>query len=668
MIRRALRLRSDEDLLTWARKLAFRLETRTRVHWRAREYRRRPPRWTTSEEWAREMAAPSVSAAVSAVCERPLGGLGSTGAGLLELLRRDHPDEVQVAVDEAEALLRGRYRVFGETFDLGLEPDWRRDPSSGARWSGFGPALDVIRLDQSSDVRVLWELNRGHHLVRLAQASLLTSERRFADRAAALVRHWMVENPPGEGPNWSCAMEPALRAVNWIWLLLLLRSTGWLEPELMEAMLPALWDHARFVEANLEGRPGLRNSNHYLADGLGLLYLGRFFAPSSRARGWVRRGGAILWSELPRQVLPDGVNHEMTTSYHRLVAEMYLHAVMLERGAGTPPPAIVEERLRRMVIFAAHYLRPDGLAPAWGDQDDARVVPFAVRPPGDHGHILEAGRVLLGVEVPSPSPAGRFEAVWLTASAPSVSRPGSVGSRAFPHAGVYVLRNDGDHVFFDCGPYGAHGHADALSFELSANGRPIVVDSGTYSYTLSLEVRDAFRCTAAHNTVTLANRDSSLLEANCLWGSRRGARVAVRRLELDDSRDLVEAEHYGYLHLPQRAIHRRRLVLDKVSRTLVVADEIEGRGEIEVAVHFHFAPGLDVAVAGDLCSVRERDGGHLLTLQARAPGLGRRLEACEVSDRYLACRPATVLRFAGRLELPTATEYVFRLGGADSTA
>jgi hypothetical protein len=367
-------------------------------------------------------------------------------------------------------------------------------------------------------------------------------------------------------------------------------------------------------------------------------------------------------------VLADGVNHEMTTSYHRLVAEMYLHAVVLERGAGAPPPAVVEERLGRMVIFAAHYLRPDGLAPAWGDQDDARVVPFSVRPPGDHGHILEAGRVLLGVDVPSSSPAGRFEGAWLTASPPSLSRSGCVGSRAFPHAGVYVLRSGGEHVFFDCGPYGAHGHADALAFELSANGRPVVVDSGTYSYTRSLEVRDAFRRTAAHNTVTLGNRDSSLLEANCLWGSRRGARVAVRRLELDDSRDLVEAEHDGYLHLPQRAIHRRRLVFDKSRRTLTVLDEIEGHGEADVAVHFHFAPGLRVAEesAANSVWVTDEDGEVLLQLHARAAGLRSHLEPCDVSARYGARERAIALRFAGRCTLPFAAQFAILVAAPDA--
>ena len=56
---------------------------------------------------------------------------------------------------------------------------------------------------------------------------------------------------------------------------------------------------------------------------------------------------------------------------------------------------------------------------------------------------------------------------------------------------------ESNYLLFDCGPHGSlncgHAHADALSFDVAANGRTVLVDPGTYTYTGSKELRDWFR-------------------------------------------------------------------------------------------------------------------------------------------------------------------------------
>src|SRR5690606_1012530 len=88
-------------------------------------------------------------------------------------------------------------------------------------------------------------------------------------------------------------------------------------------------------------------------------------------------------------------------------------------------------------------------------------------------------------------------------------------SRAFPDGGFYTIRDgwgtDATWAVVDCGPHGTmncgHAHADALSLELAANGRSLLVDSGTYSY--PGPERNLFRATAAHNAVTVDDTGSS---------------------------------------------------------------------------------------------------------------------------------------------------------------
>ena len=81
----------------------------------------------------------------------------------------------------------------------------------------------------------------------------------------------------------------------------------------------------------------------------------------------------------------------------------------------------------------------------------------------------------------------------------------SVPSAAFPDGGAFVMRNDRDHVYIDCGPVGqggrgGHGHNDCLSFEALIDGCHLIADCGAYLYTASVEERNNFRSTAYHNT------------------------------------------------------------------------------------------------------------------------------------------------------------------------
>src|SRR6185295_2959480 len=119
-------------------------------------------------------------------------------------------------------------------------------------------------------------------------------------------------------------------------------------------------------------------------------------------------------------------------------------------------------------------------------------------------------------------------------------------------------------------------HADALSFTLSAGGLEFLVDTGTYAYHTQPEWRQYFRGTAAHNTVRIDGEDQSLQGGAFLWLAK--ANAGVRSFASSASRDEFEGWHDGYLRLPDPVLHRRRLMLDKRSRSILIEDRLEMRG------------------------------------------------------------------------------------------
>src|SRR6267378_549061 len=56
----------------------------------------------------------------------------------------------------------------------------------------------------------------------------------------------------------------------------------------------------------------------------------------------------------------------------------------------------------------------------------------------------------------------------------------------------------------------AHPHADALAIEYAVEGKAWLIDPGTFTYTGDADLRDQFRSTKAHNTVTVDGQPQSV--------------------------------------------------------------------------------------------------------------------------------------------------------------
>ena len=209
-----------------------------------------------------------------------------------------------------------------------------------------------------------------------------------------------------------------------------------------------------------------------------------------------------------------------------------------------------------------------------------------------------------------------------------------------PHLGAAVI--------LDVGPVGpdylpGHAHADTLSFELSLEGRRVLVNSGISQYGLGAE-RLRQRGTAAHNTVTVDGADSSEV-----WGGFRVARRAQARVarivEQGGHGAIVEAEHDGYTRFRGTGVHRRTWTFDYGAGCLVVSDAIETAGAAES--QWHFAPGFELAIGQDPTVLRASDGAF--TVEFRAEGAEWRLSQSKYSPQFGLSLPnaKAVARFTG---------------------
>jgi uncharacterized heparinase superfamily protein len=354
---------------------------------------------------------------------------------------------------------------------------------------------------------------------------LAAARRDDVELARLAIRSWIASNPPRPGDAWH-PYPLSTRIGNWI-------AAAALKPELSDAATAtSLRRQLAYLERNVEEDV---LGNHVIRNARALVLGGLAFGDGRL----LQRGIGLLRRELPEQVLPDGGHYERSPVYHLVVLRDLLE---IRAAAGLD---WLDETIARMERFAAALTRPDG-APA----------------------LFNDGGLDLAPRLKLPTP--------------------SQGLSVFRQTGYAVVREGPFCLAFDCGPPApaflpAHAHADALSIQLWWEGRPVLVDSGTFTYEPGPD-RDWFRSTAAHSTVSVDG--GSQFEP---WG-------AFRSGPLPDVR-LLRAEH-GALEAtvpwPGGIRHLRRL--EWAGDELTIRDRVEGGGRhlLDNRLVLASAPGVEI--------------------------------------------------------------------------
>jgi uncharacterized heparinase superfamily protein len=547
---------------------------------------------------------------------------------IVEMMNRRFPAERDVIIKTAEAALAGKFSLLGHAnLSFGDPPespiDWSLDPVSGKRaplshWSKL-PTLDPLG---GGDPKVVWELNRHAHFVTLGQAYWLTDDNRFAAAFVDQVSAWIDANPAGMGVNWASSLEVAFRSIAWVWGLSLLADSGEVTPDFFARMLKSLIQHGRHIERYLSYY--FSPNTHLTGEALGLFYLGLALPELDRAEGWRNLGLQILLDQAPKQVRADGVYFEQSTYYHRYTTDFYIHLFALTRANGNlihrEPETMLRLKLEAMLDHLMWITRPDGSSPLIGDDDGGRLIKLSARAPNDFRDTLAIGSAIFKrgdwKQVAGEAPV---EMLWLLGPEGVAcydrlqEETPCENSRGFRSSGYFVMRDgwrrDSSFVLIDCGPHGAeigcgHAHSDALSIEFASRGVTWLVDPGTFVYAADVELRNEFRSTAAHNTVTVDDQPQSIPSGpSNPFSWRTAAKCRLNEFVEYDTAIFFQGSHDGYERLKDPVKHTRSVLFVKLEagadlrEWLIVRDQFTTEKHHRYAIRYHFAPDCVAAVA-----------------------------------------------------------------------
>jgi len=180
-----------------------------------------------------------------------------------------------------------------------------------------------------------------------------------------------------------------------------------------------------------------------------------------------------------------------------------------------------------------------------------------------------------------------------------------------------------------CGPDGGgHSQPDNGTFELSAGGRNLMPDAGSYIYSGDPENRAWFRQTKIHQTLTLNGENSKYDPKLVLWKPGK-------------TNDILVVENQSYENLKHR---RSVFFVDK--KYCIVSDEAIAKVTADVDIHFQLAPG-DAVFNYDNFSVHSNfsEGWNVLVQTFPQAGLELSEEEGQVSFLYTKKEPRPALRY-----------------------
>ncbi len=413
--------------------------------------------------------------------------------------------------------------------------DWQLDMKSGFRWSAktYYKTIKYGHLE-GVDIKYPWELSRMQHTPHLAFAYILAMNQhpsfakpeRYLHEFCHQVIDFIATNPPRFGVNWLCPMDVAIRLINWLVTYDIFKSHSADFPTAFEATFQrSIFEHGKHIWNNLEWSPVLRG-NHYLSDLAGLIFAAAYLPKQPATQAWLTFAVKEFLVELDLQFHNDGTNFEGSTSYHRLSAEIIYAcaALLLQMPEYRFHIQAILPKLYKIAQFTLDISQSGGEIPQIGDNDSGRLLKLGLSLADDDIERVNDHRPLLYLasafsQNPRLAARNSLEYAYfstLIAHPPMVQafHKNTAPHIHYPDFGLVIFNQNNYQLMVRCGSvgqngFGGHAHNDQLSFILTVNECPFLIDPGTYVYTALPSARNHFRATAMHNTLHVHHEEQN---------------------------------------------------------------------------------------------------------------------------------------------------------------
>jgi len=562
---------------------------------------------------------------------------------------------------EADEILAGNFRCFGGA----LRPIQLRPPAELRHWSIPIPEAT------DGDIKSVWEPARFGWAILLARAYARFGDESYPQAFWERLEEFTAYNPANAGPNWASAQEVALRLMAAGFAAGIFQASPHTTPGRLDLLRGFLIAHAERIPPTLSYAQA-QNNNHLLSEAAGMWTAARLLPDHPAARRWNALGQANFNRGIQKQVALDGSYAQHSVNYHRLMLHTALWVASLYQGERSAseiftPPALA--RLRAAVQWLR--IQTDtgtGLAPNYGHNDGANILPLACGSYGDQRPVLQAAMQFFLQQASFPSGAWDEAPLWLCSAQPpknaAVNTPGESP----------ILRLDAPQswaILRSARYHSRPAHADQLHVDVWFRGQPLALDAGTYLYNAPQPWENALAGVSVHNTIQVDGLEPMTRAGRFLWLDWDQATLLMR----DEAGGILAARRDGYRRIG--VLHERRLCrMD--AREWRITDRLlpTGRQPGAHSLRLHWLiDDLPWTVTGQQVELAHPAGPVHLRIECEAAGqihldrAGERLygegAAAPIagwhSPTYGVRKPALSLSFTCRSGLPLEIHSVWQL-------
>ena len=459
------------------------------------------------------------------------------------------------------------------------------------------------------DNELRWQLHRHKWFTPMGKAYRISGDEKYAKEWTFQYLDWIKKNQltqvdkeeyelastgevRGNAENVRFAWRPletSHRLQDQINQLTLFINSPSFTPAFLTEFLVNYHRHAVHILGNYSDQ-----GNHLLFEAQRMLAAGAFFPEFKEASAWRKSGIDILNREIKVQVYPDGGQFELDLHYHLACIEIFCKALRMAdvNGFRNEFPTHYVNTIESMIMFYMNVCYPDYTNPCFSDAKKGN-------PQTEQANYKEWLKLF---------PENK-QILYFATNGQEGEAPVNL-SKGFLKSGFFTFRNgwkkDAMVMVVKAGPKGEwHCQPDNGTFELWFNGKNLFPDSGSYIYAGGPEVmklRNWFRQTAVHNTLTLDNKNLETTESvTKLWKPEGNVQILV-------------TENSSYKELK----HRRSVFFVK-RKYFVIVDEAIGNATGNINLHYQLCDG-DIDIDAKTFSLSSNFAGeNQVKLQCFAP-------------------------------------------------
>jgi hypothetical protein len=415
-----------------------------------------------------------------------------------------------------------------------------------------------------------------------------TGDEKYAKEWIFEVRDWIRKNKQGAYPDdkeyaWK-AFVVSFRLNHWSAFFNMFIDSPNFTPAFLMEFLNSYNEQAKYVMTNYTDI-----GNHRLFEALHMMYAGSSYPEMKQAADWRKSGIVVLNEEIKKQVLPDGVQFELSTSYHIGTIKIFLDALQIAQlnGAENEFPESYRNLVEKMILAVGKYSFPDYTFPLYGNS-----------------FLTNKTVMLQNYEKWAKVFPKNKTIEYYASDSKSGTQPDYLSS-SLPNAGFYAFRNGWDMkstvMQIKAGPPAEfHSHPDNGNFVLWIKGRDFTPDSGSFIYAnvgnQENSKRDWYRSTKAHQTLTLDNQN---IENN----------AKVTQWQPDGDIQILSYTNPSYKDLSHQ---RSFLFIDKTF--FVIIDRAMGTAKGNLGIHYNLKEDSQASfdTASNSIHTNYSDGNNIL--------------------------------------------------------